>query len=84
MKVTLVYPDRPSPQLQNNLTLRVLGSDGTVEASVTPNNNVEQIWWENVPPGVTRIMVTADDITLPDDRQSFAVVWRIIPMGVGN
>ncbi|MCJ1235952.1 hypothetical protein MMC14_003928 [Varicellaria rhodocarpa] len=80
LKVTLVYADRPGETIQNNLTLKVTAKDGTEKLGnegYGTENNVEQVFWRNPPPGQVTVKVTAERIAIPSDRQSFALVWKI-------
>jgi serine protease AprX len=82
LKVTLVWTDPPGAALQNDLDLIVRarngderhGNMGTSER-FDRANNVEQVVWDNVPPGDAEIVVRAFRITaLP---QPYAYAWRI-------
>jgi subtilisin family serine protease len=82
LKVTLVWTDPPGAALQNDLDLivRTVGGQerhGNMGASTgfDRTNNVEQVRWENVPPGEADIVVRAHRITL--FPQPYACVWRI-------
>lgn len=82
LKVTLVWTDLPGASLQNDLDLILVDPMGnTRHGNQSPGstlkdrkNNVEQIEWENIPPGNCRIRVQAFDT--PRFRQSFALVIR--------
>lgn len=82
LKVTLVWSDPPGAQLQNDLDLIVVASDGTERHGNMGTgdgfdrvNNVEQVVWENMPPGDAKIVVRAFRIT--QFAQPYAYVWRI-------
>lgn len=83
LKVTLVWSDPPGATLQNDLDLIVTASSGQVRHGNVGTskgfdraNNVEQVVWENIPPGPVTISVRAFRITrFP---QPYAYAWRII------
>ncbi|MEV6004674.1 S8 family serine peptidase [Streptomyces griseomycini] len=82
LKVTLVWTDPPGPALQNDLDLIVRtvggqerhGNMGT-STGFDRTNNVEQVHWENIPPGDVDIVVRAHRITR--FAQPYACVWRV-------
>jgi hypothetical protein len=81
-KVTIVWTDPPGHSLQNDLDLIVIASDGTqrhgnmgTSKSFDRLNNVEQVFWENIPAGKTTFIVLASRIT--QFPQPYAWVWRI-------
>ncbi len=83
LKVTLVWSDPPGAALQNDLDLIVRtpggherhGNMGANTEGFDRTNNVEQIVWENIPPGRAEIIVRAHRITrFP---QPYAYAWRI-------
>jgi serine protease AprX len=68
--------------LQNDLDLIVIAADGTERhgnvgfATVFDRlNNVEQVVWTNMPPGVAKIVIRAFRITRFPQPYSYA--WRI-------
>jgi serine protease AprX len=81
-KITLVWSDPAGATLQNDLDLIVKASDGQerhgnmgTSSGFDRVNNVEQIAWENIPPGDIKVTVKAFRITrFP---QAFAFAWRI-------
>ncbi|KOX11585.1 S8 family serine peptidase [Streptomyces sp. NRRL B-3648] len=82
LKVTLVWTDPPGAALQNDLDLIVRAVSGQerhgnmgTSTGFDRANNVEQVHWENVPPGDVDIIVRAHRITL--FPQPYACVWRI-------
>lgn len=83
LKVTLVWTDRPGPNLQNDLDLIVRTADGQERhGNVSPgstafdrNNNVEQVIWENLPAGNVDVIVRAHRV--PSFSQTYALVTRI-------
>jgi serine protease AprX len=82
LKITLVWTDPPGAALQNDLDLIVRASDGTerhgnmgTAADFDRLNNVEQVWWPNMPAGPAEITIRAFRITrFP---QPYAYAWRI-------
>jgi serine protease AprX len=82
LKVTLVWTDFPGEALQNDLDLIVRTADGQERHGNMPptstqfdrQNNVEQVVWNNVSPGLVEIVVRAERIIQP---QSYALVVRI-------
>jgi serine protease AprX len=81
-KMTLVWTDPPGAALQNDLDLVVTAADGTERhgnmgtgAGFDRLNNVEQVWWRNMPPGPAKIVVRAFRIT--KFAQPYAYAWRI-------
>ena len=82
LKITLVWTDPPGAALQNDLDLIVRASDGSERHGNTGAgqgfdrlNNVEQVWWRNMPAGPAEIFVRAFRITrFP---QPYAYAWRI-------
>ena len=80
LKATLVYTDRPGAAIQNNLSLKVIATDGTEkrgDEGYAAENNVEQVKWLDPPSGDIRIIVSAERIVRHHDIQPFAVVWRV-------
>ncbi|ASN53497.1 S8 family serine peptidase [Sinomonas sp. R1AF57] len=81
-KVTLVWSDPPGAALQNDLDLIVRAADGTerhgnmgTSDGFDRRNNVEQVLWQNMPPGKATVVVRAFRITrFP---QPYAYAWRI-------
>jgi hypothetical protein len=84
LKVTLVWTDPPGAALQNDLDLIVgapngqerHGNKGTSNA-FDRANNVEQVVWNNIPPGDIKIIFKAYKIT--NYAQPYAYAWRIHP-----
>jgi hypothetical protein len=82
-KATLVWSDPPGEGLQNDLDLIVQAANGEERHGNVPAaslafdraNNVEQVVWENVPPGNVQVAVRAHRITL--HPQSYALVVRV-------
>ncbi|KAK7178176.1 hypothetical protein PSPO01_15779 [Paraphaeosphaeria sporulosa] len=86
LKVTMVYTDRGGAQLQNHLNLQVIASDGSFRNGnrgssrlTDRNNNVEQVICKGITPGKAKINVTCVQLSLKDDTQGYALVWRLIP-----
>jgi serine protease AprX len=82
LKITLVWTDPPGAKLQNDLDLIVKASNGQVRhgnMGTSKNfdrvNNVEQVIWENIPPGDAAITIHAFHIT--QFPQPWAYAWRI-------
>jgi hypothetical protein len=81
LKVTLVWTDPPGAMLQNDLDLIVVagGQERHGNMGTSKNfdrvNNVEQVLWNNIPPGKVKITVRAFHIT--QFPQSYWYVWRI-------
>ncbi len=82
LKVTLVWTDPPGPNLQNDLDLIVKASDGQerhgnvgTSKGFDRANNVEQVVWDNIPPGDVKITIHAFRIT--QFPQPWAYAWRI-------
>jgi serine protease AprX len=82
LKVTLVWSDPPGVMLQNDLDLIVNVSNGQerhgnmgTSKNFDRVNNVEQVIWENIPPGDVKITVRAFRIT--QFPQPYAYAWRI-------
>jgi hypothetical protein len=82
LKVTLVWSDPPGANLQNDLDLIVATGSGLVRhgnmgsgSGFDTLNNVEQVLWENIPPGDVKITVRATRITR--FAQPWAYVWRV-------
>ena len=82
LKVTLVWTDPPGAALQNDLDLIVRASNGQerhgnkgTARTFDRVNNVEQVRWDNIPPGDVKIIVRAFRITrFP---QPYAYAWRL-------
>jgi serine protease AprX len=82
LKITLVWTDPAGPVLQNDLDLIVKASDGTerhgnvgLSTDFDRLNNVEQVVWANMPPGVAKVTIRAFKITR--FAQPYAYAWRI-------
>jgi serine protease AprX len=82
LKVTLVWTDPPGALLQNDLDLIVTTSNGQerhgnmgTSKNFDRVNNVEQVVWENIPPGDVKITIHAFHIT--QFPQPWAYAWRI-------
>ena len=83
LKATLVWTDPAGNGLQNDLDLIVRLADGTERHGNIPANsstfdranNVEQIVWNNIPPGDVKIIVHANRIS--QATQSYALVVRV-------
>jgi serine protease AprX len=81
-KITLVWTDPAGPNLQSDLDLIVLAADGSerhgnmgTSKGFDRVNNVEQVFWTNMPPGEAKIIIRATRITrFP---QPYAYAWRI-------
>lgn len=84
LKVTLVWTDAPGEHLQNDLDLIVGAANGEERhGNVDPTssafdraNNVEQVIWENLPPGDAQIKVRCVRLTPPSLSQKYALVVR--------
>ena len=81
-KITLAWSDPAGDRLQNDLDLIVIAADGTEghgNMGTAPGfdraNNVEQVVWTNMPPGVAKIVIRAFHITRFPQAYSYA--WRI-------
>jgi hypothetical protein len=82
LKFTLVWTDPPGAQLQNDLDLIITAANGDERhgnmgtgTGFDRQNNVEQIVWENLPPGDLKFTIVAFHITrFP---QAYAFAWRI-------
>jgi serine protease AprX len=82
LKITLVWSDPAGPNLQNDLDLIVKAANGQerhgnmgTAAGFDRTNNVEQIVWQNIPPGAAKITVRAFRIT--QFPQPYAFAWRL-------
>jgi serine protease AprX len=82
LKITLVWSDPPGAALQNDLDLIVRAADGSERHGNMGTgqgfdrvNNVEQVWWNNMPAGQADIVVRAHRI--PRFPQPYACAWRI-------
>ena len=82
LKITLVWSDPPGATLQNDLDLIVRASNGQerhgnmgTSKDFDRVNNVEQVFWENIPSGDVKITVRAFRIT--QFPQPYAFAWRI-------
>jgi serine protease AprX len=82
LKVTLVWTDPPGAALQNDLDLIVRAPDGQerhgnkgTSKGFDRANNVEQVVWNNLPPGDIKITFKAHKIT--QFAQPYAYAWRI-------
>jgi hypothetical protein len=81
-KITLVWTDPPGAGLQNDLDLIVRAANGQerhgnkgTATTFDRVNNVEQVRWENMPPGNAKITVRAFRIT--NFPQSYWYAWRL-------
>jgi serine protease AprX len=82
LKFTLVWTDPPGAELQNDLDLIITAANGEERhgnmgtgTGFDRQNNVEQIVWENLPPGDLKFKIVAFHITrFP---QPYAFAWRI-------
>src|SRR4029079_13969651 len=79
LKATLVWTDPPGEGLQSDLDLIVISGGqerhGNMPASSSNFdriNNVEQVVWEDVPPGQVKVKVSCDRVTI--GPQDFALV----------
>ena len=82
LKITLVWSDPPGSTLQNDLDLIVKASNAQerhgnmgTSSAFDRINNVEQVIWENIPPGEVKITIRAFRIT--QFPQPYAYAWRI-------
>ncbi|GFF45099.1 hypothetical protein IFM46972_07712 [Aspergillus udagawae] len=89
LKITLVYSDYPAEELQNDLNLIVISSEGSERhgnmgtSSFSPgsmdgfdrSNNVEQVVWTGIPSGEATIKIKAFRVT--KEKQPFAYAWRL-------
>lgn len=82
LKITLVWSDPPGSTLQNDLDLIIKASNGQerhgnmgTSTGFDRANNVEQVVWENIPPGDVKITIRAFRIT--QFPQPYAFAWRI-------
>src|SRR6266568_3136347 len=81
-KITLVWSDPAGSILQNDLDLIVIAADGSerhgnmgTSSNFDRVNNVEQVFWTNMPPGDAKIVFRAFRTTrFP---QPYAYAWRI-------
>jgi serine protease AprX len=81
-KITLVWADPAGAELQNDLDLVVVAADGNerhgnmgLSKGFDRLNNVEQVFWANMPPGLAKITISAFRITrFP---QPYAYAWRL-------
>ncbi|KAF8447055.1 peptidase S8/S53 domain-containing protein [Terfezia claveryi] len=80
-KVTLVYTDLPGQILQNRLLLTLVHHGeqrhGNIFEGVMRFNNVQQVVWDDIPAGDVTLRVEAQHIVGQDERQTFAIVWRL-------
>jgi hypothetical protein len=82
-KITLVWSDPPGAALQNDLDLIVRAATGEERHGNMPvgseafdrQNNVEQVFWDGIPPGPAEVVVRANRIT--QFAQTYAYAWRI-------
>lgn len=81
-KITLAWTDPPGAMLQNDLDLIVVASNGQerhgnmgTSDKFDRVNNVEQVLWNNIPPGDVKITIRAFHIT--QFPQSYWYAWRI-------
>ncbi|KAK1757133.1 peptidase S8/S53 domain-containing protein [Echria macrotheca] len=84
IEITLVWPDPPeiNGMLQNDLDLIVIAADGSerhgnmgTAVGFDTVNNVEQVFWTNMPIGKAQIVIRATHIT--KFPQPYAYAWRI-------
>jgi serine protease AprX len=82
LKVTLVWSDPAGAALQNDLDLIVVAANGQERhgnMGTTKRfdrvNNVEQVVWDNIPPGDAKITIRAFRITR--FAQPYAYAWRL-------
>ena len=82
LKVTLVWSDPAGAALQNDLDLIVVAANGQerhgnmgISKRFDRTNNVEQVVWENIPPGPAKITIRAFRITR--FAQPYAYAWRL-------
>src|SRR5262249_61450846 len=82
LKITLVWRDARGGNLQNDLDFIVKASNGEerhgnrgTASGFDRVNNVEQVLWENIPPGDVKITVRAFRIT--QFPQPYALAWRV-------
>ena len=85
LKLTLVWTDPPAGFLQNNLNLIVKAANGEerhgnmgTQPGFDSTNNVEQIRWENIPPGDAKVTVRCASITKASNPQDYAYAWRLL------
>ena len=81
-KVTLAWSDPAGANLQNDLDLIVIAADGSERhgnmgtgRGFDRTNNVEQVVWENMPPGTAKVVIRAFRITR--FAQPYAYAWRV-------
>lgn len=81
-KITIVWTDPPGAALQNDLDLIVRAENGDerhgnmgTSADFDRQNNVEQVVWQNMPPGKAEITIRAFRIT--NFPQPYSYAWRI-------
>lgn len=81
-KITIVWTDPPGAALQNDLDLVVRAKNGDerhgnmgTSADFDRQNNVEQVVWQNMPPGKAEITIRAFRIT--NFPQPYTYAWRI-------
>ncbi|KAK2748522.1 hypothetical protein FQN57_000655 [Myotisia sp. PD_48] len=84
LKVTLVWSDPPGRELQNDLDLIVIASDGSERhgnmgegTGFDRANNVEQVLWTKIPAGETKIIIRAYHIVKKELAQPYALAWSI-------
>jgi hypothetical protein len=82
LKITLVWSDPAGANLQNDLDLIVKAANGQerhgnmgTSSGFDRTNNVEQVVWENIPPGNAKITIRAFRIT--QFPQPYAFAWRL-------
>lgn len=84
LKVTLVWTDPPelNGMLQNDLDLIVIAPDGSERhgnMGTSPGfdnlNNVEQVFWEGIPPGDFQIVIRPTAIRVGSQPAAYA--WRL-------
>ena len=81
-KITLVWSDPPGADLQNDLDLIVRAADGSerhgnmgTSGGFDSVNNVEQVFWSNMPAGDAKVIIRATRITR--FAQPYSYAWRI-------
>lgn len=82
LKITLAWTDPAGAALQNDLDLIVRAANGQerhgnmgTSKKFDRTNNVEQVVWENLPPGELKVTIRAFRIT--QFPQPYAYAWRI-------
>jgi len=77
LKITLVWTDMPGECLQNDLDMTVTISDNARRGDSTTDrrNNVQQVYWTNVPGATAEVRVNVRRLTRGD--QPFALAWMV-------